>query len=313
MSLVEQKITLREAVLLQISNYHTKTKVQSHQTNEVHRCAGLLLGRYETDGVIATATADLKFTLSSLNGEITSIDLELINEYIQMEKSAQNVNGLIGWTNTEIVGWYVTNGRGDTTSKAISASEQAIHKEIMKFMEKPPVLLVFDSTQDRVTSRRIGLQCYVLVGEGSKVFWSEIRAGVEADRAEQVSIEHLQRNLDSTGRDESQFVKAAAPTLSAVKFLGDKLEKLISELKSNPELAKNQKFRNQVAKLISLYPQGNGEMSKSETLKSFLENNLVSAMTIYLQTADQLSIFNRKKPFESQVYDREGFEQDYDV
>mmetsp|Transcript_6661 Transcript_6661/g.7424 ORF Transcript_6661/g.7424 Transcript_6661/m.7424 type:complete len:296 (+) Transcript_6661:133-1020(+) len=267
------EVSLHPLVIMNISDHFTRHRAQND--GKPQRVLGAIMGTQEGRKVEIFNSFEF-IHRKNADGTIT-IDENFLNERLESYSKI--------FPDYECLGWY-SSYLEDPTEKSLE-SDLHIHKQIMKLNENPLYLVL--SSRSASTELPVTLFETVVQVESNVTTskFNEIHYKVETVEAERISVDHVAKNVSSTGT-QSAYAQNLLGVMNATRMLRTRLQILHQFVKDSPDIQKDHKFMRQLNGVCNRLPAIESEEFETQFLQGFTESLLLTYLSTLTKGASQL-------------------------
>lgn len=205
-------IDLHPLVIINISDHHTRAKVESPNSAQVPRVIGALIGTQEGRTVEITNSFELVY--NTIEGSVV-LDTEFLKTKQEMFKKVFPTNDFLGWYST---------GTG------VALSDINIHKQFLEINESPIYLVLDAVAAYAATTRDLPISIFEselhVIQDQPTTLFVKVPYRIQTGEAERIGVDHVARVTPAGGAEGSQVTSHLMGLHNAVKMLNSRVKTL---------------------------------------------------------------------------------------
>ncbi|KAJ3090754.1 hypothetical protein HK102_002802 [Quaeritorhiza haematococci] len=257
-------ITLHPLVIMNISDHHTRTKMQQRSTNP--HIFGVLLGVQTGREIEIFNSFEIPHIV--IEGQVVIDKTYLISKSEQFRQV---------FPTYDMVGWYSTGAKP-------TSSDIHVHKQFLEHNESPLFLQLNPS--GAVTSRELPISMYesiidIVDGEPQMMF-IKTQYKIETGEAERIAVDHVAHAANTDAAQGSSLIAHLVSQRNAIKMLNARvnlLHQYVMDVESGV-VPKDHNILRQIASLCNRLPT----LNSPEFTQEFLVDYNDVLLTTYLAT-----------------------------
>ncbi|KAJ3268074.1 COP9 signalosome complex subunit 6 [Borealophlyctis nickersoniae] len=259
-------LTLHPLVIMNISDQHTRTRVQNQNSGTPTQVLGALVGVQTGRELEIFDSYELPYTV--IDGNCVIDKTYFLNKQEQFRQV---------FPNYDFLGWY-------STGLKPTAREIHIHQQFIEFNESPIFLQL--SPTGAVTSKELPITMYEsvidIVDDAAQMMFVKTQFKVETGEAERIAVDHVAHATSADAAEGSSTIAHLVSQRNAIKMLNSRiriLSKYMRDLKSG-KVTRNHDIVRQIGSMCNRLPTIDSPDFREEFL---IDHNDVLLMT-YLAT-----------------------------
>jgi COP9 signalosome complex subunit 6 len=258
------QIDLHPLVIINVSDHHTRVKVESNTPNAPPRVIGALLGIQNGRNIEVTNSFELVYDI--VEGRIIVDSGYLKSKQEQFKKV---------FPLYDFLGWY-------STGNQVSPSDIDVHKQFLEINESPIYLLLDSVAAYSAATRDLPLTIFEselhVIEDKPTMLFVKVPYRIQTGEAERIGVDHVARVTSYGGSEESQLTSHLLGLHNAIKMLNLRVKVLHQFLDSTKKgaIPFDHNILRQIYGLCNLLPAIDTPAFKEDFIKEYNDVLLVT-------------------------------------
>ncbi|GAM25460.1 hypothetical protein SAMD00019534_086350 [Acytostelium subglobosum LB1] len=256
------QVDLHPLVIINISDHHTRAKVECHNPENVPQVIGVLLGLQNGRIIEICNSFELVLTPNK------QLDLEYLRKKSDQFKKV--------FPTYELLGWY-------STGSTVRHEDMAIHKLVMELNESP-IFLMLDTSSEQQNSKDLPIKIFEsevhIVNEQPATLFVKTTYKIQTGEAERIGVNHIAK-VTPSGSEGSSLTTHLFTTHNAISMMNIRVKLLRKYLQGVKEksIPYDHGIMRQIASLCNTLPAINSQEFETSFLQEYNDVLLVTYLS----------------------------------